>query len=145
MAQHSVARDTSWMRESQFAYTAYEKAHSGAKWWGKSWQSLESPDKLPDNLVGCSVLGFRSSLRVAACIYYGQATRVVVLPGDGDEHKMALLHWTDDTGRAVEDEKQLTNKARETELGDDYGVHMLNELMSGGSGAVAASPAPSGS
>ena len=30
----------SWMQESQFAYTAYEKAHSGAKWWGEIWQSL---------------------------------------------------------------------------------------------------------
>ena len=54
---------------------------------------------------------------------------------------MALLHWTEETSRAAEDEEQLTNKARETELGDDYGVYMLNELMSRGSGAVAASPA----
>ena len=131
----------SWARESQFAYTACEKAHSGAKCWGKNWQFLERPDKLPDNLVNCSVLGFRPRLRVAACIYYAQSTRVVVLPADGDEHKMALLHWTEETSRVVEDEERLTNKARETELGDDYGVHMLNELMSGGSGAVAASPA----
>ena len=94
---------------------------------------------MPDNLVDWSVLNFRSKLRVATCIYYGQATRVVVLPGGGDEHKMALLHWTKETSTVVEDEERLTSKARETEAGDEYGVSMLNELMSRGSGAVAAS------
>ena len=95
---------------------------------------------MPDNLVDWSVLNFRSRLRVAACLYYGQATRVVVLPGGGDEHKVALLHWTEEACTVVEDEERLTNKARETEVGDDYGISMLNELLSWGSGAVAASP-----
>ena len=129
----------SWMRESQFAYTAYEKAHSGAKWWGESWKSLDNPDDLPDDLVGWSVLTFRSRLRMAACIYYGQATAVVVLPGDGDGHTMALLHWSEEKSKVVVDEERLRKKARETETGDEYGVDILSELMSRGSGAVAAS------
>ena len=130
----------SWMRESQLAETAYEKAHAGVRRWGSAWQSLESPGKLPDNPVDWSVLSFRSKLRMAACIYYGQATTVVVLPGNGDDHRMALLYWSEENSRVAVDEEQLANRARESEVGDDYGVDMLNELMSRGSGAVAASP-----
>ena len=129
-----------WMRESQFAYTAYEKAHSGAKWWGDSWKSLDNLDDLPDDLVDWSVLTFRSRLRMAACIYYGEATAVVVLPRDGDEHMMALLHWSDQKSKVIVDEERLRGKARETETGDEYGVDIVSELMSRGSGTVAASP-----
>ena len=136
----SKALRTSWMREWGFAYTAYERARNVAKLWGGIWQSLESPDRLPDNLVESSVLPFWSRLRMAACILYGQATAVVVHPGEGDEHKMVMLHWSEDTSVAAEDENRLANKARETEVGDDYGVDMLDELMSRGFGAVAASP-----
>ena len=122
----------SWMRESQFAYTAYEKAHSGAKWWGEIWKSLDNPDDLPDGLVGWSVLTFRSRLRMAACIYYGQATAVVALPRDGDDHTMALLHWSDEKSKVVVDEERLRRKARETETGDEYGVDVQG-FRSGGS------------
>ena len=102
---------------------------------------LGNPDDLPDDLVGWSVLTFRLRLRMAACIYYGQATAVVVLPGDGDDHTMALLHWSEEKSKVVVDEEGLRRKARETETGDEYGVDILRELMAKGSGAVAASPA----
>lgn len=132
----------SWMRESQMAYTAYEKAYTAAKWWGESWKSLGNTDDLPEDLVGWSVLTFRSRLRMAACIYYGQDTAVVVLPGDGDGHTMALLHWSKEKSKAVVDEKRLRRKAVETETGDEYGVDIIRELMSRGSEAVAAARHP---
>ena len=123
------------------AYTAYDKAHSAAKWWGESCKSLDNTDDLPDDLVGWSVLTFRSRLKMAACIYYGQATAVVVLPGDGDDHTMILLHWSKEKSKAVVDEERLKRKAVETETGDEYGVDIIRELMSRGSGAVAVAPA----
>ena len=131
---------SSWLRESQFAYTAHEKAHLAARVWGESWLSLKSPDDLPDALVDSSVQTFRSRLRMAACVYYGQATAVVVLPKEGDEHTMALLHWSEDKGRVVDDQKRLINKAQNTKANSDYGIDFFIELMSRGSGAVAASP-----
>ena len=78
---------------------------------------------------------------MAACIYYGKATAVVILPGDGDDHTMALLHWSEEKSKVSIDEERLRKKAKETKTGDEYGVDILSELMSRGSGAVAASPA----
>ena len=131
---------SNWLRESQFAYTAYEKAHLAARFWGESWRSLKNRDDLSDGLVDSSGETFRSRLRMAACVYYGQATAVVVLPKEGDEHTMALLHWSEDRGRVVDDQKRLIDKAQNTKATSDYGIDFFIELMAGGSGAVAASP-----
>ena len=131
---------SSWLRELQFAYTAHEKGHLAARVWGESWLSLKSPDDLPDGLVDSSVQTFRSRLRMAACVYYGQATAVVVLPQESDEHTMALLHWSEDKGRVVDDQNRLIDKAQNTKANSNYGIDFFIELTAGGSGAVVASP-----
>ena len=129
-----------WFREASLAYTAYDKAHAAAMKWGEAWRSSESPEKLAVDQVEWSAQNFRSDLRMAACVYYGKATTVVILPEGGQDHKMVLLHWKGDAGGVEDDEERLTNKAMETVIDNNYGVGMLTELMSRGSGAVAASP-----
>ena len=140
MRSGSKGLRASWLREAQFAYTAYDKGHVAAKKWGKAWKSSESPHQLAENQVEWSAQNFRSDLRMAACFYYGKATTVVILPVGGHDHQMVLLHWAGETGGMEEDEERLTSKARESATGDNYGVGVLTELMSRGSGAVAASP-----
>ena len=97
--------------------------------------------RLAYGLLDSSVQTFRSRLRMAACVYYGQATAVVVFPVGGDDHTMALLHWGEDQSEVIVDEERMRRNAREAETGDECGVDILSELMSRGSGVVAASPA----
>ena len=131
----------SWVRESQLAYTACEMAHFGAEKWRGMFESFEAATPPPEDLISWSVHTFRSRLRVAGCLYYGQATAVVVLPGEGEQQGKAMLHWGEDSSRVEEDQKRLATKAKDTDTSDEYGVELLSELMSRGSGSVAASPA----
>ena len=130
-----------WMRESQLAYAAYEMAHDGAQRWRGMFGSFGITTPPPEDLVDWSVHTFRSRLSVAGRLYYGRATAVVILPGEGEQHRMAMLHWGEDSSRVEEDQKRLATKAKDTDTSDEYGFELLSELMSKGSRSVAASPA----
>ena len=130
-----------WASERDRAYKTYRMAHSVAERWQHTWRSVDRGGELPEDLVDWGPLTFRSTLTFAACVFYGQVTAVVVLPGNDEHHKMTMLYFVEDSGKAKEDEERLAQTARNTEEADTYGVSMINELMSRGGGVVAASPA----
>ena len=129
-----------WKTERKQAFETYGLAHSAAERWRNIWRSADRKADLPD-LVDWYVLTFRSTLTFAACVFYGQDSVVMVLPGDEEHHKMTFLYFRENCGRVKEDIERLVQKARHTEKADAYGVSMIDELMSRGNGAFAASPA----
>ena len=130
-----------WARMRALAYQAYGLAHSAAERWRSTWRSADKAGEELEDFVDWSPLTFRSTLTFAACILYGQATVVMVLPGDGVDHKMTILYSRGDAEKTKEDRDLLAERARDTTGADSYGVSMINELMSRGGGAIAASPA----
>ena len=130
-----------WAKKREFAYQAHGMAHSTVERWRNTWRSADKAGEKPEGFVDWSPLTFRSTLTFAACIFYGQATVAMVLPRDGGHHEMTVLYYGWDVERAKEDKEQLAKRAKDTAEADSYGVSMINELMSKGSGAIAASPA----
>ncbi len=130
-----------WAKTRLIAYKTHRAAHSTAERWRSIWQSVDRAGVRPEDSVDWVPLNFRSTLTFAACIFYGRATAVMVLPRDGEHHDLAMLYFGDDARKAKEDGEQLAERARATAVTDSYGVSMVNELMSRGSGAIAASPA----
>ena len=130
-----------WVKKRGLAYKTNRMAHSIAERWRRIWQSANTVNEEPEDSIEWSPLNFRSTLTFSACIFYGQATAVMVLPRDGEQHDLAMLYFGDDSRKAKEDEEQLAERAKATAVSDSYGVSMINELMSSGSGAIAASSA----
>lgn len=130
-----------WLRERKPAYRTHQMAHSVAKRWRSTWRFIDREGELPEDLVDWSALTFRSTLTFAACVFYGRATAVMVLPGEGAYHSMTILCFSEDSATAEEHKERLVQRARNTEETNSYGVSMINELMSNGNGVVAASPA----
>ena len=130
-----------WEKEKEIASTTYIRAHDAAERWRINWRSAGSEGELPENIVDWCALTLRSTLRFAACLFYGQATVIMVLPGEGERHNMTLLYFREDSEKVKEDKERLAQMAKDTEQSDAYGVTIINELMSRGNGVVAASPA----
>ena len=130
-----------WAEERELTNKTHRRAHSAAERWGSIWQSADRGCELPEDLIDWSPFTFRSTLTFAACVFYGQATTAMVLPSGGEHHNMTMLYLRDDLEKVTEDKERLAQEASETEKTDDYGVSMINELMSRGNGVVAASPA----
>ena len=130
-----------WVKKRLLAYEFDGTAHATAERWRSIWQSANRAGEGPEDSVYWIRLNFRSTLAFAACIFYGRASAVMVLPRDGEHHDLAMLYFGGDSREAKEDEEQLAERAKATVVSDSYGVSMINELMSRGSGAIAASPA----
>ena len=130
-----------WEKRRLITYKTHRTAHTTAERWRGIWESADRAGERPEDSVDWVPLSFRSTLAFAACIFYGQATAVMVLPRDGEHHDLAMLYFGDDSREAKEDGEQLAERAKATAVSDSYGVSMMNELMSRGSGAIAASPA----
>ena len=108
---------------------------------GKIWHHWKTQGKLDAGAVSVRELNFRSSLKFAACVFsYEKYVSVTVSPLGGDRHNMGVLHLPDDTGAATEAVERLSRLAHETENATNYGVNVLKDLMTYGSGSVAASP-----
>lgn len=130
----------SWKNKRKLALTAYRQAHLAAEKWRKIWQSAVRESQLPEDVVDWCQLTLRSTLTFAACVFYGQGSVVMVLPVDGESHKMTILYYKEDSESVKEDKERLAQKASDTEESDAGGVSIVSELMSNGRGVIAASP-----
>ena len=130
-----------WAMKMDLADRTYRAAHSAAERWRGAWRYGDRGADLRAYLVDWRALTFRSTLTFAACTFYGEGTAVMVLPSDKEHHKMTILYFREESAKIKEDKERLAQKARDTEEADAYGVSMISELMSRGSGVVAASPA----
>ncbi len=118
-----------WRKEKELTDETHQKAYYAAEQWRNIWQSAGSEGELPENIVDWCALTLRSTLRFAACLFYGQATVVMVLPGEGEHHKMTLLYFREDSEKVKEDKERLAQMAKDTEQSDAYGVTIINELI----------------
>ena len=108
---------------------------------GKIWYRWKSYGKLDADAVSVQVLDFRSSLKFAACVFnYEKYIIVTVSPLGGDRHRMGVLHLSDDTNAVAEAIGRLSRLASASQSSANYGVDVLKDLMTYGTGSVAASP-----
>ena len=131
-----------WIKEKGALKTGIPSAQSIATRLGKIWcvWNAHTEEEFDPNVVSGQLLPFRSRLKYAACVSYGQGLCVMVFPVGEDRHKMGILHLAEGSGLVNEDKERLTEWCNASESSDNYGVNVLQRVMENGSGTVAASP-----
>ena len=86
------------------------------------------------------MLTFRSKLKLAGGVSIGNHAAVTVFPSLGHSHKMAVFNLKNESSSVGRDIEWLAEVARATEESDNYGVSVIQELMTNGWGSLALSP-----
>ena len=128
-----------WLRQKANLEKALREADANVRLLGKNWHARKTTQTFDPDLVSAEVLGFRSKLRIAGCVYYGKHVAVTVFPTQGDWHKMGGLYFTSECGPASEELGRLAEVARASKESDDYGIVVTNEVMTNGWGLLAVS------
>ncbi len=115
------------------------RAEATASRLSKVWYRWKTHGGFDSDTVSGQLVSFRSKLKFAACGLYGGVV-VTVSPEGEDGHKMGILHLSEDADSAKEDKEKLVRLAEVSRASDNYGVGVVEELMTNGWGAVAASP-----
>ena len=64
----------------------------------------------------------------------------MVFPTKDDWHKLGILYLKSESDQVGEDIERLATVARASDVSDDYGVTVIQELVTNGLGTLAASP-----
>lgn len=107
---------------------------------GKAWHIKKAYSDLETDVVSGQLFSFRSQVKFAACVSYSKALTVVVFPYEEDWHKMGVLHLTEDSDSVKKSKEQLSRVVNASGKNSNYGVDVLKELLTNGSGAAAMSP-----
>ncbi len=129
-----------WSKDRNVLRTGIPRAESFAARLGKIWYRWKTHGELDPDFVSVQLLSFRSRLKLAACVSYGNGLEVVAFPVAEDLHRMGLLYLSEDADSVSEDKETLGQLSNACEHGDSYGVCVAEELMTNGRGMVAASP-----
>ena len=141
LRHHQIGVRAWWNKLSASLQSRRQSSEATSERLGKIWNRWKTYGKLDADAVSVRVLNFRSSLKFAACVFsYGKRAIVTVSPLGGDRHRMGVLHLSDDTKAVTEATERLSRLARDSENSANYGVDVLNDLMTYGAGSVAASP-----
>ena len=129
-----------WIKERKALKTGIPRAKPTAIRLGKIWYDCKTRGKLDPDLVSVQSLTFRSQLRFAACMTYGNGLEVVAFPLGDDWHKMGVLHLSEYADSVKENKEKLTRLSSTSQQSSSCGINMVEELMTNGRGIIAASP-----
>lgn len=107
---------------------------------GKVWYIKKTHGKFDPDVVSEQLFAFRSRVRFAACISYRRDITVVIFPYEEDYHMMGVLHLIEDADPVKKSKEQLARAVNASGKNSNYGVDVLKELLTNGSGAAAMSP-----
>ena len=140
MRSHNRAQRAHWAIETAEVHRALKMANDTADSLGRIWYAKKDSGRLDPNLIAGQVLNFRSTLRFAACVIYGAGVAATVVPSEKDMHKIVLLYLAGEENDVKDDYDHLVQSAKNSLERDDYGVRVVDTLMTRGNGPVAVSP-----
>ena len=140
MRSHNRAQRAHWAIETAEVQWALEMANDAADSLGRIWYAKKDSGHPDPNLIAGQVLCFRSTLRFAGCVIYGAGVAATVVPSEKDMHKIVLLYLAGDENDVSDDYDRLVQSAKNSLERDDYGVGVIDTLMTRGNGPVAVSP-----
>ena len=107
--------------------------------FGKIWCEKEESADIDPNLVSGQLLWFRSKLRFAASMFYGDGLAITVTPTENDWHRMAITHLEEDSESVSGDKEAIVQTTGSAQQYDNSGVDVLKRLTAKGTGRIAAS------
>ncbi len=107
---------------------------------GKLWYEKERSATIAPQVVSGELLYFRSSLKFAACMFYGRSSAITVFSTEDDWHGMGVTHLIEDEAADDGSTVKLIEAAKVSRLGDGYSIGVLTALLDVAGGVVAMSP-----
>ena len=129
-----------WLAEKGKLRKGHRVAEAAVSSLGKKWYARKDNEKFPVDHSSTMVLPFRSKLKFAGGVAYGNHAAVTVFPGHDHSHNMAVFNLKHELVSEASGFEHLANVARATEVSDNYGVSVTRELMTNGWGSLALSP-----
>ena len=110
-------------------------SHLGELWFGKKKSANVAPQ-----VVSGQLFRFRSSLKFAACMFYGRSSAVAVFPTGGDWHGMGIARLIKDEEADDAYTAKLVEAAEASITEEDYSISVLTALNDAAGGVTAMSP-----
>lgn len=139
MSQSNRRARIEWSKQQAALKEGRKAIEQSASRLGKMWHDWKTNRTMDCDAISWKSLNFHSSLKFAACTFYGQSV-VTVVPVGQDRHKMTILYFREDTDSMHEHKQRLSEVTRASEDNCSYEVDVLKELLTKGEGTVAASP-----
>ena len=128
-----------WLKQQHILNTRRGEIEHTANRLGKMWHDWKVNRKIDCDATSWRSLTFYSRLEFSACGFYGRSVVTVVPVAEG-RHKMSILYFSEDSDSLREYLNCLSKVTTESEDNSDYGVKVMEELLTNGEGTVAASP-----
>lgn len=106
---------------------------------GKLWYEKKKAANVAPQVVSGKLLYFRSSLKFAACMFYGRSSAITVFPTEDDWHGMGITHLIEDEATDDRFTVKLVEAARVSRNEDGYSIGVLTALHDVAAGVVAMS------
>lgn len=129
-----------WLKFKKTLEGRLQKISATAKLLGEAWYARKKSRVFDSDLVSARVLEFKSKLRLAGCVAYGEYASATVLPTHDGWHRMGLVYLTSDSSEAGKDIERLAVIAKASEEPSNDGVTIAKELLALGWGILAVSP-----
>ncbi len=129
-----------WLKSRERINVELPRARFRSDRLGKIWFAKENEVNIDPNLVSGQLLYFRSRLKFAASLLYGEDLTITVTPLDNDHHRMAITHLTEVSDSVAADVQQLAESAENSRENSEYGLTAFVGLALRSSGRVAVSP-----
>ena len=141
MRDSSVKTRVDWLNSRERIRSELLRARSRAIQLGKTWLAKDEDGAgIDPNLVSGRLVYFRSKLKFAASLLYGEDLTITVAPLDNDQHRMAITHLTEISDYVASDIRQLVETVECSQENPSYGVAAIDGLARRSSGRVAVSP-----
>ncbi len=107
---------------------------------GKLWHEKKKAANVAPKIVSGNLFYFRSSLKFAACMFYGRSSAITVFPTEGDWHGMGITHMKEDEADDDKFTVRLAEAAEASRNEEGYSINVLTALHDVAAGVVAISP-----
>ena len=107
---------------------------------GKLWYEQKRSANVSPQIVSGDLFYFRSSLKFAACMFYGRSSAITVFPTEGDWHGMGITHLIEDEYHDNELILRFVEIAEASRNEEGYSISVLTALHDVAAGVVAMSP-----
>lgn len=140
LRHHDIGTRVEWLQMRNSLRYRTPNALAFASRLGKIWYRRNTHGVLDADIVSEQPLYFQSGLKFAFTGFYRTGAVVTVVPVGEYKHKMGVFHLSENADLVKGDKERLIQLTSDSEAQRDHGVEILEDLVTYGRGAIAASP-----
>lgn len=140
MRSPNVFRRAGWIKKRDEIKQLLPQIEALVSHLGELWFAKKRGANVAPQVVSGQLFRFRSSLKFAACMFYGRSSAVAVFPTGGDWHSMGITRLIKDDAADDADTTKLVEAAEASTIQEEYSISVLTALHDVAGGVTAMSP-----